>query len=361
MIHEHLTNTANANTIRQSIQRHIKKHTGLQRIRSTMPSKSSFANQATSKWAGTNTYLIGQRNPYILVDTGEGLPEYIPFLEDALSQAKNENEFRLKEAEISDIILTHRHLDHVGGLPSVLECLRKRWTVQHGTSYTFTSPRIHKYPLVHPDSEKVFHSLCPGDFESTETGDIVHALHEGQKFPISIGDGADAGDMYLEIMHVPGHTPDSICLYMPADKVLYTGDTILGHGSTVFEDLYTYMESLGKMLRFCVGPDGTDSPRYTQLYPGHGPVVPHTHVEMYQSHRNEREKQILDVLAKKPPDGESHWTTLQIVKDIYKGYPDSLHDAAAHSANQHLKKLEVEGRVNPVGGRGHHLAWHYSG
>lgn len=319
----------------------------------------------TGHYTGTNTYLIGQRNPYIYLDTGEGLPEYIPVLEDALDNVQTENEFKPDEAEISDIILTHRHLDHVGGLPSVLGALQKRWTARHDASRPFPAPRIHKYPLSHPDSEQVFHALNPGSFEPTDADDIVHALYDGQKFPVTVAEGvdanADAEDMYLEIMHIPGHTPDSIGLYMPVDKALFTGDTILGHGSTVFEDLYTYMQSLGKMIRFCTGPDGTNDAKYTKLYPGHGPVVSNTHVEMYQRHRTEREKQILDVLVKNPPEGTEHWTTLMIVKDIYQGYPDSLHDAAAHTADQHLRKLEVEGRVNPVAGRGHHLAWRYLG
>ncbi|KAJ3549254.1 hypothetical protein NM688_g5198 [Phlebia brevispora] len=73
---------------------------------------------------GTNVYLIGQRNPYIIVDTGEGLPEFIPYLEDALQN--NGNPFNPEEVDVSDIIITHRHLDHTGGLPTVLAMLRKR-------------------------------------------------------------------------------------------------------------------------------------------------------------------------------------------------------------------------------------------
>lgn len=309
----------------------------------------------TEYHAGTNTYLVGQCNPYILVDSAEGMPEYIPLLEGVLND--NANAFRPEEAEISDIIITHRHLDHTGGLPSVLALLQKRWTERHSASRPFPAPRIHKFPHAHPESDEVFDSLCGGHFEPTDADDVSHPLHDGQKFPITALAGADTTDMYLEIVHVPGHTPDSVCIYMPADKAFFTGDTVLGHGSTVFEDMYTYMDSLDKMIRFC----GKSEPKYTQLYPGHGHVVPHTHVEMYKRHRTDREKQILGVLEKEPPNGEDYWTTILIVKDMHKGYPPSLCTAAAQAADQHLRKLEAEGRVTPVGGRGHHLAWEYFG
>ncbi|KAL0065749.1 hypothetical protein AAF712_007232 [Marasmius tenuissimus] len=72
---------------------------------------------------GTNTYLVGKQNPYTLIDTGEGKEEYVAELEKALKDTatvKNPN-----EPEISDIVLSHWHRDHVGGLSSVLPMLRR--------------------------------------------------------------------------------------------------------------------------------------------------------------------------------------------------------------------------------------------
>ena len=62
---------------------------------------------------GTNTYLIGQGPQKILLDTGEGNPDYIPNLEKAMESCGC--------TAIDKIIITHWHFDHLGGVPSVQE------------------------------------------------------------------------------------------------------------------------------------------------------------------------------------------------------------------------------------------------
>ena len=59
---------------------------------------------------GTNTYLVGARRP-ILLDTGAGVPGYIRLLTAFLGAEGPE--------EVSRVILTHRHVDHIGGVPDV--------------------------------------------------------------------------------------------------------------------------------------------------------------------------------------------------------------------------------------------------
>jgi ribonuclease/clavin/mitogillin len=147
----------------------------------------------------------------------------------------------------------------------------------------------------------------------------------------------------LHVIHCPGHTVDSISLYIPEDRALYTADTVLGQGTSVFEDLAKYMSSLQKLLDF----PQISGKSYTQLYPGHGPVVsnPREHIQAYIKHRQEREAQILQVLEAKGGTA----TIWAIVAVIYAAYPESIWLAAAQNTELHLKKLEDQGRVKRVG------------
>ena len=54
-----------------------------------------------------------------------------------------------------------------------------------------------------------------------------------------------------------------ILVFLQEDNAIFSADTILGEGSTTFEDLHDYMQSLQKILEL----------KPTVIYPGHGPVI----------------------------------------------------------------------------------------
>jgi len=311
---------------------------------------------------GTNTYLVGQRNPYILVDTGEGKDEYIPLLQEALTTTNLNAPSQPNEPDISCIIITHRHHDHCGGLPSVLSLLTRLWKDREGaTEHPFTGPRIHKIPLSTPDSklQEITTSLVAGTYIAEPSGNPIHSLSDGDALPITLSDSESSS---LHVIHTPGHTPDSLCLYLPIDRALFTADTVLGQGSAVFESLADYMASLRRLTEYNKGK--TEEGQFAVVYPGHGPVVKDgpAHVAMYLHHRVQREEQIVNVIRSPPSSSHSlsddqTWTTWTIVSTIYKDYPQSLWEPAAHSVNLHLQKLVQDGRVKLVGGTGKDSQW----
>ena len=236
---------------------------------------------------GTNTYLVGRRDP-ILIDTGAGVPDYVPLLERYLA----ERGF----TQPSRVLLTHRHRDHLGGVAS----LRAR----------FKGLRVSK--MRHKDAE------LPEPIEDLRAGETVH------------GEGATLVPVYT-----PGHASDHLCYYLVEERALFTGDVILGGSTTVIPaddgDLADYLDSLRRLQDMDV----------RRIYPAHGPVIEDgpAKIAEYLEHRMLRERQILEALT------ERIETIPAIVARIYVDVAPALHPVAALSVESHLKKLAREGRV----------------
>jgi endoribonuclease LACTB2 len=236
---------------------------------------------------GTNTYLVGRRDP-ILIDTGAGVPDYVPLLERYLG----ERGFR----QPSRVLLTHRHRDHLGGV----EQLRER----------FRGLRVSK--MRHRDAG------LPEPIEDLRDRETVH------------GEGVTLVPVYT-----PGHASDHLCYYLVEERALFTGDVVLGGSTTVIPaddgDLLDYLASLRRLLALDV----------QRIYPAHGPVIEDGpgRIREYIDHRLLRERQILDALA------DNVETIPDLVKRIYVDVSPALHPVAALSVESHLKKLARENRV----------------
>ncbi|KAI0792746.1 lactamase [Abortiporus biennis] len=353
------TNSFSSHSLRYSLSQ-MEQLVELPHVTRLSPNVVRVLGQNPGKFTlqGTNTYLIGQRNPYILVDVGEGRDEYIPALEQALTD--HATPILPGEVDVSDIILTHRHHDHVNGLPTVLALLNQRWASRN-PDRPFPPPRIHKIPA--PETDHHLHpvtsSIAPGHHQPTPEGDAIHDIFDGQKFIVSTAEKS-TNPSYVHVIHTPGHTPDSLCLFFPDDRALFTADSVLGHGTAVFEDLADYMASLQKLIDFSKDDPESAEHKYATIYPGHGATIKEgpQHVSTYLRHRLDRENQILKVLQSTDPVKD--WTTWDIVGTIYKRYPQKLWEPAAHSVDLHLKKLAKEGRVEHLGGEGKEAKWRSS-
>src|SRR5205814_118400 len=162
----------------------------------------------------------------------------------------------------------------------------------------------------------------------------VTPLHHGSEL-------GPSDEVRLRVIHTPGHSVDSVCYYLEAEGVLFTGDTILGASSTTISDLGDYMASLGALR---------DLPNLQYLCPGHGPVIenPIAYIDAYINGRHARDRQILDVLAQNP-----EMTTWAIMEQIYAdlNLVPRLQRAADRQVATHLRKLEKEGRIKVYPGK----------
>lgn len=239
---------------------------------------------------GTNTYLIGTGPRRILLDTGDGRDEYLPILEQAIERAGCEG--------LQEIVLTHGHPDHIGGAESVMK--------------RFGEVPVKKRPW--PENDRHY----PFEISPIDEGDIVRT------------EGAS-----LRAFHSPGHCPDHLCFVLEEEGAIFSGDNVLGIGTTVIPaesgDLSQYMDSLAKL----------ESEEPTRIYPAHGPCIEDgkSKVRQYIEHRLQREKQILSAL------GDTSKSVIEIVRVVYAAYPEALYPAAGQSVTSHLKKLAAEGVV----------------
>jgi glyoxylase-like metal-dependent hydrolase (beta-lactamase superfamily II) len=145
----------------------------------------------------------------------------------------------------------------------------------------------------------------------------------------------------LRVLHTPGHESGHCCFYESGDRVLFSGDNILGYGTAVIRppdgNMTDYLQSLERLLEFDI----------SLILPGHGPLVgkPEAKIKEYIEHRRLREKQVLDALSK----GRN--TIGDITAMIYVDVSPALQRVAEFSVQAHLEKLIKEGRVKRESGR----------
>lgn len=167
------------------------------------------------------------------------------------------------------------------------------------------------------------------------TGAPVQAADPGHRLgPEGLADGdvVTAGGCELRVVATPGHSADSVCLLLPADGALFTGDTVLGRGTTVIArdgNLGDYLRTLGQLR------DLAEAREVGLLLPGHGPMLadPLGTLDYYLSHRAERLDQVRSALA------AGATTPAEIVAMIYTDVDPSVWPAAEWSVRAQLDYL----------------------
>ncbi len=186
----------------------------------------------------------------------------------------------------------------------------------------------------HPDHSAGARRFAELSGAPVRAADPAHRLGaEG----LADGDVIDLGGSELRVVASPGHSADSVSLLLAAGSgqsgtVLFTGDTVLGRGTTVIADdgnLGDYLRTLDR-LRDLVGRLGVGL-----LLPGHGPALtdPAGTLDYYIAHRAERLDQVRSALA------AGAKTPAEIVAMIYTDVDKSVWAAAEWSVRAQLDYL----------------------
>ncbi|MBI4201043.1 MAG: MBL fold metallo-hydrolase [Chloroflexi bacterium] len=245
----------------------------------------------------TNTYMVIGSQGAAFVDTGWNREEDIKARLDYIRQMGN--------PAMKGIAITHRHPDHMGGASAI----------HQATGGPIITSPVEKAPIE----------------AALKDAKVDKVVQDGETLSL--------GNMTLEFVHAPGHTLGSMAVFIREKKALFTGDNVMGTGTSVVNpgegDIALYLQTMEKFLRY--------SPEV--IYPGHGPVVKDTRAKLQGliNHRNEREQQVLGLLQKGPRSVE------EMLKAIYDELDERVQTMARNQIRSHLAKLEKEGKVTATG------------
>ncbi|KAF0698501.1 Aste57867_10868 [Aphanomyces stellatus] len=263
---------------------------------------------------GTNTYIVGTGKRRALIDTGDGSSNYIGLLQATLKQHGVDG--------ISDVLLTHGHFDHLGGC----------WALQQA----FPDARFWKLLTYNqPSTIAEPGSTCECSAHVTNAF-CLDQFHMHDLYPLCLsGEGVQVEGASIRAVATPGHTNDHVCFLLDDPShglAVFTGDCVLGEGTCTFQCLSEYMASLETLRQL----------KPARLFPGHGPVLANATaaIDMYISHRQQRENEILALLA-----SVADATPSEIVAQLYPNLPFALTFPAKRNVQLHLNKLIVEKRV----------------
>jgi glyoxylase-like metal-dependent hydrolase (beta-lactamase superfamily II) len=223
---------------------------------------------------GTNTWIVDAGPVAIVIDPGPDDDKHLAAIDR-----------RLGSTAVGVVLVTHSHPDH---LP-----LAERFATRHKAT-------VRRYPEL-------------GDDEVVRVGNLN-----------------------VTALHTPGHSADHLSFWLAGDRAVFTGDLVLGRGSSMVTypegDVAAYLHSLERLQAL--------QPR--MLFPGHWDPVTDAmgKLEEYRTHRLDREKQVVAEVRR--GRGTAHELTRRVYGSELGG---ELMAAAEMTMRAHLKKLVDDGVV----------------
>ena len=250
----------------------------------------------------TNCAIIGE-DRFVVIDPGTEDKKQLALLYPAIDHLID------RGATFEAIVLTHHHIDHVCGVPALMD-------------------RYGDIPLwAHEKTGE----LLPGGFPK-----LARVLEDGDTIEL------DSGDHDLECVFTPGHAPGHLAFLHRRSHTLFCGDLVASKGTILVRP------PEGRMGHYLSSLQRVRAMNVRALHPSHGWTIvdPPGKLEEYENHRLAREEQVYNALCAHA--GE--WAEpMDLVPSVYTDVPEGVWFLAAMSLTAHLIHLEELGRAERDG------------
>ncbi|VEF49052.1 beta-lactamase [Bacillus freudenreichii] len=216
-----------------------------------------------------NFYLLKKGQSLILVDVGLNNDECWNALNDTL----HKNGFGIED--ITHIILTHHHVDHVGLVNRVVD-VKQVPVYAHPLSF----PRLKRdYEFIQMRIEffdRLYKEMGCGEAGMKQVEHLKRAAeaNQSQRIECELLELTPGLFKNLEVIEIHGHAPDQIALYDPEEKVFFSGDLLISHISSNalvepdengnrIQSLSVHLNSMKKCMSFPIDT----------VFPGHGELI----------------------------------------------------------------------------------------
>ncbi|TAJ21718.1 MAG: MBL fold metallo-hydrolase [Dehalococcoidia bacterium] len=281
--------------------------------------------QFTRTFPTSNVWVLKDGREAALLDAGYGDKQSIGERSKFFTSEMGHLNFKT-------IAMTHHHYDHSSGARQLRELLKAETAinpVDEVLLHTPPTPNQGNEDL--PDEEDLAERVAAWRAEALATP-IDRPLSDGETFKV--------GGLTVKAVHTPGHTAGHNCYWVEDLRILFTGDNILGVGTSAIGpppagDMQQYLDSLLRMREL----------QASLFAPGHGPTVTATDAKVQEllDHRATRDRQIIDLIDR------GYTTDLQIRRALYPEIQKGLRRAAGGQIRSHLAKMVGQGiaKVTP--------------